>query len=938
MRNALATSERSEVTLVELVGTQGIGKSTLLNWLAHEATAAGFTVVRATGFREESDHSYGVLASLLDPALAAKERRAQLDPFDLATLAAALPDLRRTSLVSVHEPVEQIELLRAVAAAMSVLARGARGLVVIVDNSDWADDATLAALGYVCRRGVDAPLLVATAARDNRTELSLRTSVQHVENMAIGPMPDDQLSTLISEVPNELRKRILSEARGNPFFAVELASHANRSERKQGDTDRAFPHSVSDVILDDLAAVPEGAQLLAQAAAVLGDGFATTNAVELAGLTEDEGFNAINDLVSGALLVPLEHGAFRFRHPVVRSVIYESLPPGTRLELHAHAAALLSTSGNDPVAAARHLVACASVGDEDAIEVITFAALSTRALAPRTSIEFTNAALQLIPDHGPLTVKRPFLQTIIADSLIRIGRFEEAERVVKQALAVLPPDDTTALAWLTASLVRIQRWMGRSDSAVDIISDALNKVPEEMSFERAVLAIMMTVEATRLSDMEVVRKYGEQATRDAERCGEPFMKLNALVSQGHVEAMVGDPRKALNFALKANELMDQLPAEQFSLSVDGIALLCSLEDWVGHHQAALSAASKGRAAAVESGNQLTEFWFALTAAVALTSLGRLGSAKETVESAEELARALENPALTSISLALTAKIAAKEGDLLKAQRAADECIAYLEVVKDSNLQLTAVGLVVPAFVALGRNAEAVDLMMATGQGEELAGIPVPQRAALYEQLVIAEIGRSKLAAAQRWSQLADQSADHVDMDVARIPAARAGALVNRALGEPEASVACAALAIEAARRRRQPLELAQSLLVAGKSLSIVGRREEAIAAYDEAGRVFAESGAQGAAAHARQHLRELGVRSRGHRGRPGSDGVDALSGREREVAELVADGLSNPQIAEQLFLSVRTVESHLSRIFTKLGASSRADVAAAIKRSQIVRA
>lgn len=164
------------------------------------------------------------------------------------------------------------------------------------------------------------------------------------------------------------------------------------------------------------------------------------------------------------------------------------------------------------------------------------------------------------------------------------------------------------------------------------------------------------------------------------------------------------------------------------------------------------------------------------------------------------------------------------------------------------------------------------------------------------------------------------------MDSTRIPAARASALVSRALGEPETSAASAMVAVDAARRERQPLELAQSLLVAGKSYSIAGRSDDAIAAFDEAGTLFAKAGARGSAAHARQHLPELGVRSRGQRVPPGSDGVDALSGREREVAELVTTGLSNPQIAEQLYLSVRTVESHLRRIFTKRGAGSRADV------------
>lgn len=254
----------------------------------------------------------------------------------------------------------------------------------------------------------------------------------------------------------------------------------------------------------------------------------------------------------------------------------------------------------------------------------------------------------------------------------------------------------------------------------------------------------MAIEMSQLLDLESAREYGRSATRNAEGAGEPAMRLGALV-----EVMSGNTHAAVDFVLRARDLMEHLPAEQFTLALDGIAVLCSLEDWVGRHQEALITASRGRAAALESGNQHAEIWFGLTAAVALTAFGRLRSAEETVESAEELARTLEHPALTAVSLALTAKISAKGGDMVKTERAVDECFAYLELVKDEGLYLTAVGLALPAVVTLGRHSEGLDPIVRTGQGEGLPGIPVPQRASLYEQLVIAELGRSKLAAAQR---------------------------------------------------------------------------------------------------------------------------------------------------------------------------------------------
>ena len=248
LRNALAASEQTGVTLAELVGPQGIGKSAMLMWLKETAHREHFTVLDATAFRQEAELPYGVLASLLDPTISTPQWRSRLDSFDTAALASALPNFRRAAQVTQPEPLERIELLRAINAAMSVLAEDSRGLVLIVDNSDWADDATFTALGYVCRRGIGAPLLIATAARSRRTDLSLRTAVQHVEDVVLGPMPDDQLAAIMGDSPVALRGQILTEAHGNPFFAVELASHGSLTSHTKDGHNRPLPLSVSDIV------------------------------------------------------------------------------------------------------------------------------------------------------------------------------------------------------------------------------------------------------------------------------------------------------------------------------------------------------------------------------------------------------------------------------------------------------------------------------------------------------------------------------------------------------------------------------------------------------------------------------------------------------------------------------------------------------------------
>ena len=124
-------------------------------------------------------------------------------------------------------------------------------------------------------------------------------------------------------------------------------------------------------------------------------------------------------------------------------------------------------------------------------------------------------------------------------------------------------------------------------------------------------------------------------------------------------------------------------------------------------------------------------------------------------------------------------------------------------------------------------------------------------------------------------------------------------------------------------------------MVAGQAFAATDRGQEAVVHYRRALEAFAACGAGKLAANAASELRSLGVRTAGKRGMRGSTGIRSLSGREREVAGLVADGLTNPQIAERLFLSPRTVESHLGRIFAKLDAPTRVDVSAMMRRNRV---
>ena len=167
-----------------------------------------------------------------------------------------------------------------------------------------------------------------------------------------------------------------------------------------------------------------------------------------------------------------------------------------------------------------------------------------------------------------------------------------------------------------------------------------------------------------------------------------------------------------------------------------------------------------------------------------------------------------------------------------------------------------------------------------------------------------------------------------------IHAHRASAAVALATGNTAEAIEYSRASVAASRIAGTPSELGLSRLVEARALAASGRRDDAIAVLESAREIGHECGAVSIAERAVAELRSLGVRTDVRSGR-GTSGIRSLSNREREIANLAADGLTNQQIANKLYISPRTVETHLTKVFAKLGAESRTDVAVIVQRSRI---
>jgi DNA-binding NarL/FixJ family response regulator len=227
-------------------------------------------------------------------------------------------------------------------------------------------------------------------------------------------------------------------------------------------------------------------------------------------------------------------------------------------------------------------------------------------------------------------------------------------------------------------------------------------------------------------------------------------------------------------------------------------------------------------------------------------------------------------------------------------------------------------------------------LLAAGGGAELPLIPRPRKCVYYEPLALAELRRRRPEAAARYAGLAEAAADGLGLRVPTSLAQRARAAVLLETGDAAAAAELALASAAGAEKAGARIEAARSRTLAGRALRSAGERDSAITELQAAAKELEACGAVAYHGEAVRELRRLGVRiaRRTRSGSQATGGVASLTARERQLAELVWDRKTNPQIAAELFLSEKTVESHLRNIFHKLGASSRVEVARAIERAR----
>jgi DNA-binding CsgD family transcriptional regulator len=273
------------------------------------------------------------------------------------------------------------------------------------------------------------------------------------------------------------------------------------------------------------------------------------------------------------------------------------------------------------------------------------------------------------------------------------------------------------------------------------------------------------------------------------------------------------------------------------------------------------------------------------------------------------------------------------GELSAALKLGRQAVALSRELGDHILKPSAGFTLAAALTELGQGDRAVEEMLRACGGPGLSDLMPGLACQMYELLVRAELSRGRADNAADWARRAESAAASLGRPVATGQARRAGALVALAAHRPDEAAAKALQAAELARSAHARIEEGRARILAGRALAECGEPERAIAELGAARELLDRSGALRFRNEAEHHLRRLGepLHRRSARGSSASGGPESLTGREREIAQLVAGRRTNKEIAGQLFVSEKTVETHLRNIFAKLGASSRREVAQLIE-------
>ncbi|MEU5362102.1 AAA family ATPase [Streptomyces sp. NPDC005925] len=890
---------------VLLHGPAGIGKSTALRTLAGEYAATAHTVLRCSATESESHLPFLALADLFGLVL--------------DRVAGSLPAAQRTALESAltgrgESTLQRDGLALRLAVLSALRALAADGPVLVVaDDLQWLDPASAELLGFAARRLGDTPVQLLYAVRTDGEEYDrhLRATPPDTLALRLGPLSRGQVSSLLDHrgyrgLPRSTVRDIHRTSGGNPLFALELgrALAENPTSPRPGEP-LPVPTSLRALVLSRLRMLSaEARRTLLVASAGARPTLALLHAAGRDG-AEAETAQAAE---LGLLATEPEGPAVRFAHPLISAALYADAPAQERRAVHA----ALSTAASDPIERARHLALATTGTDPDvAARLGEAAALARDRGAPSVAASLGLLAARHTPADGAPAPDERRLQA--AEDAITAGEVDLARHIARDVLtrATVPAD-------------RVRAWMVVVEAAGQALGDVDAVFPQALADagdDPRLLAQVHYQLAWRglvvEGDFEEGRREAAHAAELAARAGDRRTELMALSFQSQTETLMGHPDAPVTIKRALMEPQDPQVACHHNGAGSARFRWLIMSDQLTEARTTVTALLREarRRGMVESEVHYVRM-------LAETEL-RAGHCGRALDLARESLRLARDCGIGEVPSALLTSLSeASGGDVDRAMALAREAVEQAEGDGDQMYVSRALAALGYAQLVAGDTAGTVRSLRRVRELEHGLGITDPARGRWQADLAEALVRVGEPDEAQELVDVTREQAVRLSRDSVVATLDRAEALIRAARGDHDAAVAQLTAARDWLARLGSGLEEARAAFsLAALRAPVPGGP----ASYDEAARLMRRC-------RALPWLRQVDAAAAVSPAAPqpapavGADGLEGLASMERQVASLVMEGATNREIAARLFISVKTVEATLTRVYRKLGIRSRVDI------------
>ncbi|MBV9605440.1 MAG: AAA family ATPase [Solirubrobacterales bacterium] len=883
-----------EPAALVIEGEAGLGKSTLLRAGIDLAVGLGRRVLVVGPVEAEAEMAFAGLEGLLDRVL--DEVLDELPTPQRVSLEVAL--LRR-------EPGELGIEARTVASATTSVLRALASrqpLVLALDDLQWLDDASLRVLRVAFARLRDEPLLVLAAGRQSDRDLDLGFDRARLTRVALGGLSVESLRSLMRErlglalsLPGG--RRLAELTAGNPYYALELASTVA--------DDSGGPFASGDLlglVARRLTELPESTRI------ALGTLAAAVHPTvdQLSDLVGDE--RVLDPAFTSGVLEEHER-VLRFAHPLLAAAAYQALPPGHRRAVHRD----LAAASADPVERARHIASAAPKPEADLADTVELGARAAAARgAPTVAADLFEQAARLTPASAAAAAAARRVAAVREMFAAADGAraMERARTLVDE----LSPGDLRAEVMTT-----IAYYAARGEQAVAMCEQAVAESETLDGRARSLLTlsnVLMTLDVKRSLDP------ARHALALLEAGGDPRLRAVVLGVVGFYEQETDPGGRGIELLRQAVALQREHGSVGLDAYLEPITQLGHALTWLDQLDEARDLLVAQHAWVSRAGQEAAVAAIASHLAELEIRAGNLDRARAHAD--EAVAIMDEGPDLGDLSFALYARahVAALQGEVELATSLATRGLAAGRAVDNHIWPVKNLWVLGQLALAQGDAARAAEYLAPLRDARHSAGFLEPGSPPFPSDAVEALVAAGRIDEARAMNDAWERLGRELDRPRLLATGARGRGLITAAEGDPTAAVAILHEALDHHARFPVPEERARTHLALGATLRRAGHRRDARNTLEEALATFEQLGYPLWAERARAELARLA-------GRKPAD--TELTATERQVAELVAQGRSNRDVADALFITVRTVEANLTRIYRKLEIRNRAELAAGWK-------